>query len=93
MARPAAGRAYDVAGAETLTYRAMVERIFEGLGRRPRVLPLPLALVRLGYGLARPWLPGTTIGMIDRVNQDLVFDPGPAQRDLGWSPRPFRPRF
>ena len=93
MARPATDRAYDVPGGETLTYRAMARRIFEGLGRRPRVLPLPLPLVRLGYALARPWLPGSTAEMIDRVGEDLVFDPGLAQRDLGWSPRGFRPRF
>ena len=93
MARPATGRAYDVPGAETLTYRTMVERIFEGLGRRPLVLPLPLPLVRFGYALARPWLPGSTAEMVDRVGEDLVFDPGPARRDLAWSPREFRPRF
>ena len=93
MARPATDGAYDVPGGETLSYRAMVERIFEGLGRRPAILPLPLPLVRLGYALARPWLPGSTAQMVDRVGEDLVFDPGPAQRDLGWSPRDFRPRF
>lgn len=93
MARPATDRAYDTPGGETLSYRTMVERIFEGLGRRPRILPLPLPLVRAGYALARPWLPGSTPGMIERVSEDLVFDPAPAQRDLDWSPRPFRPRF
>jgi nucleoside-diphosphate-sugar epimerase len=93
MARPATDRAYDVPGGETLTYRVMVERIFEGLGRRPLILPVPLPLARLGYALARPWLPRSPPGMIDRVVEDLVFDPGPAQRDLGWSPRRFRPQF
>jgi len=93
MARPPTDRAYDVPGGETLTYRAMVERIYEGLGRRPRILSLPLPLVRLGYALARPWLPGSTAEMVERVSEDLVFDPGPATRDLAWSPRAFRPRF
>jgi nucleoside-diphosphate-sugar epimerase len=31
----AADRAFDLPGGETLSYRAMVERIFEGMGRRP----------------------------------------------------------
>src|SRR5262249_11004195 len=33
---------YDLAGGETLSYRAMLARIFESQGRTPRVLPLPL---------------------------------------------------
>jgi hypothetical protein len=31
--------------------------------------------------------------MGERMSADLVFDPGPAVRDLGWAPRPFHPRF
>ncbi len=93
MRRPATDRAYDVPGGETLTYRQMVGRIYEGLGRRPMILSLPLPLVRMGYALARPWLPGSTAAMVERVGENLTFDPGPAQRDLGWSPRAFRPRF
>lgn len=93
LARPATDRAYAAPGGETLTYRAMVERIFEGLGRRPLILPIPLPLMRFAYALARPWLGDATAQMVDRVGEDLVFDPGPAVRDLGWAPRPFRPRF
>jgi len=93
MQRPATNRAYDVPGGETLTYRAMVERIFEGMGRAPRVLPLPLSLIRLGYALAKPLLPGSRAEMIGRMNDDLVFDPADARRDLDWSPRDFHPRF
>ncbi len=93
MARPASNRAYAVPGGETLTYRAMVERIFEGLGRRPLIVTLPAPLVRLGYTMARPLLPGSTGQMVDRIAEDLVFDAADAQRDLGWSPRAFHPRF
>ena len=87
------GRAYDLPGGETLSYRAMVERIFEGLGRPPRILTLPPALWRLGLALAAPLLPGATGAMGDRMGEDLVFDGSAAAADLGWSPRPFRPRF
>lgn len=86
-------RAYDLPGGETLTYRAMVERIFEGLDRRPRVLTLPPAAWRIGFALARPLLPGASAQMGARMEADLTFDGAPAQEDFNWRPRPFRPRF
>ena len=57
------GRTYDLPGAETLTYRQMASRIFEALGKRPRLLSLPPPLWRLGLALASPWLPGATAAM------------------------------
>jgi len=88
-----AGRAYDLPGGETLTYRAMVERIFEGLGRRPRILALPPQVWRLGFALARPFLPGASAQMGARMEADLIFDSAPAKADLKWRARPFRPHF
>ncbi|HEX8568873.1 MAG TPA: NAD-dependent epimerase/dehydratase family protein [Caulobacteraceae bacterium] len=85
------GRAYDLPGGETLSYRAMVERVFEGLGRTKRVLPLPPAVWRLAFRVASPR--GATAAMGERMAEDLVFDGAPAARDFGWRPRPFRPRF
>jgi nucleoside-diphosphate-sugar epimerase len=89
----AAGRAYDLPGGETLTYRQMAERVFEGLGRRPAVLPLPSVLWRLAFIVARPLLPGATAQMGARMSEDLAFDGAPAARDFGWAPRRFRPDF
>ena len=89
----AAGRSYDLPGGETLTYRAMVARIFEGLGRRPRIVGVPPPLWRLGLKLAGGRLPGVNTAMGERMAADLVFDPSPAAQDLGWSPRAFHPRF
>jgi nucleoside-diphosphate-sugar epimerase len=89
----AEGRTYDLPGGETLTYRAMVERIFLGLDRTPRILCVPEPLWRLGFGLARSRLGGATAAMGERMSQDLAFDGGPAMRDFGWAPRPFRPVF
>jgi nucleoside-diphosphate-sugar epimerase len=93
MATAARNKAYDLPGGETLTYRQMAERVFEGLGRRPAILPLPQGLWRLAFALARPVLPGATSQMGARMSADLVFDGQPAARDFGWAPRPFRPDF
>lgn len=92
-AQSTAGRAYDLPGGETLTYRQMAVRIFEGLGLPPRIVSVPPPLWRLGLAAAAPLLPGATAAMGDRMSEDLVFDPEPARRDFGWNPRPFRPRF
>lgn len=86
-------RAYDTPGGETLTYRAMCERVFEGLGRRPRILAIPPPLWRLSFRAARPWLKGATAAMGERMAENLTFDAGPARRDFGWAPRDFHPRF
>ena len=87
------GRAYDLPGGEILTYRKMAERVFEGLGKRPLILPAPEWLWRLGFILARPLLPGATAQMGARMKENLTFDSGPAKRSFGWKPRVFRPNF
>ena len=89
----AANGAFDLPGGETLSYRAMAERVFEALGRRPRVLSLPPALWRAAFALAAPFLPGAGAAMGARMAEDLVFDGEPARAALGWTPRPFRPVF
>lgn len=91
--RTAENQAYDLPGGETLTYRAMAERVFEGLGRKPAILAVPPGLWRLAFALARPFLPGATAQMGARMSEDLTFDGSAAARDFGWTPRPFRPDF
>jgi uncharacterized protein YbjT (DUF2867 family) len=86
-------RAYDLPGGETLTYRAMAERVFEGLGRTPRILAVPAPLWALAFKVAGPVLPGATAAMGARMREDLTFDGEPARRDLGWAPRDFHPDF
>ncbi len=94
MEAPAAfDRTYDLPGGETLTYRAMVLRIFEALHRRPRLVSLPPPLWRLGLALAAPLLPGVTVAMGARMSEDLAFDAAPAGRDFGYAPRAFHPVF
>lgn len=92
-AAAAHNRAYDLVGGETLTYRVMAERIYAGLGRRPAIVSLPTWLFRGLLTLAKPFYPGATATMGDRMAQDLTFDDTDARRDFGWKPRDFRPKF
>lgn len=84
----------ELPGGETLAYREMVCRIFESLGRRPVLLPLPLGLARTGFHVWRT-LTGTpySVAGLERMNANLVLDPGPLQDALGIACRPFRPEF
>lgn len=88
----AANRAYNLSGRETLTYRDMVARIFAALGRRPRLLTVPLWFFSLAVTVFRrlPRYRHWSAAMAERMNRDLVFDHADAIRDLGFSPRPFR---
>jgi nucleoside-diphosphate-sugar epimerase len=91
---PAArNRAYDLPGGETLTYRRMAERVFEGLGRVPLILTVPAPLWVLAFKLAQPLLPGATMAMGARMSEDLIFDGERARGDFAWAPRAFHPDF
>ena len=94
LGAPAAfNRAYDLSGGETLSYRAMVAAIARACGRRPRLPAVPVGLLRAAIGLARHWPGGRdlTVGMAERMNQDLCFDHAEATRDFGYRPRAFDP--
>jgi nucleoside-diphosphate-sugar epimerase len=87
------GRAYNLSGGQTLAYRQMVERVFLARGRKPRILRLPMAVIR-GAMRAMARLPSYAYlnpEMARRMNLDLSFDHGPATRDFGYRPRGFEP--
>jgi len=90
---PAAEGLYTLTGGEDLSYHEMVERIFAGLGRPPRILRIPAPIARAAVHVARrlPAYAGLTPAMVDRTGQDLVFDCSEARRRFDYSPRPFRP--
>ena len=91
LAPGAANSAYNISGGETLSYREMVVRVFAALGRRPRVLTVPLWAFRLAVTMLRclPRYRQWSAAMAERMNRDLVFDHTEAVRDLGFKPRDF----
>ncbi|QWG25059.1 NAD(P)-dependent oxidoreductase [Bradyrhizobium sediminis] len=93
-ASPAAiNKFYSLPGAETLTYREMIGRIFDALRLPRRTIWVPPLLWRAGFMLAKPLFPGANVAMGIRMMKDMTFDSTPAVRDFGWNPRPFNPVF
>ncbi|MCG6207738.1 NAD(P)H-binding protein [Rhodopseudomonas sp. HC1] len=93
-ARPAcAGKTYNLPGGETLSYREMVGRIFDGLGLPRIIVPVPDWAWRLVLPLAVRVLPGLSATMATRMAKDMTFDVAPAASEIGWQPRSFHPDF
>lgn len=86
-------KVYAVPGGEVISYREMVGRIFDGLGKSRLILPIPLSLWKAVLQLATPFVPNTNVAMGSRMAKDMVFDGTPAAQDFGWRPRGFKPRF
>lgn len=89
----AANKFYSLPGGETLSYREMIGRIFDGLKRPRRGVAVPVGLWRSIFFLARPLFPRANVAMGTRMMKDMVFDATPAIRDFGWNPRGFHPVF
>ncbi len=87
----AANKAFNLSGGETLTYRAMVERIFQAQNKSPRIFSVPVPLLKLLIRLLTllPSWKHINPAMVDRINQDMVFDHSAAIKDLDYSPRFF----
>ncbi len=88
------GKVFALPGSETLTYREMVRRICHSCGKRPLFIYLPLSLARIVFYIWR-LLSGAkySVASLERMNMDLVYDPGRTQKALGLQFRPFRPQF
>ncbi len=82
---------YNISGAEILTYRCMVERVFDALEKKPKFIQIPLSLfdVIIPAAYAIPAFRGVTKGMVERMGQDMVFDHRQASQDFSFSPRAF----
>ena len=89
----AANKFYSLPGGETLTYREMIGRIFDGLGKPRRTIPVSPLMWRAIFLLAKPLFPNANVAMGIRMMKDMVFDAAPATRDFGWNARAFNPVF
>jgi len=87
-------RSFNIGGGEILTYRQMVQRVFQAMEKPVTILPLPPKAI-----LATCWLlnnltsAGPNAAMFQRMNQDLAYDFTNARQDLNYKPRPFQPDF
>jgi nucleoside-diphosphate-sugar epimerase len=89
----AVNKVYSLPGGETLAYREMIGRVFDGLRLPRRTISVPAFLWRASFVLAKPLFPGATVAMGMRMMKDMTFDSTPAIRDFGWKPRNFNPVF
>jgi len=88
-----ANKFYSLPGGETIPYREMIGRIFDGMHMRRRTVSVPAWLWRASFLLARPLYPGPNVAMGIRMTKDMTFDGSPAVADFGWRPRLFQPLF
>lgn len=84
-------RAYNISGAETLPYSEMVTRIFTMLGKKPRLVSIPLWMFSAAVFAARgiPRYRKWSSAMAERMNCDMVFDHSEIKRDFEFQPRKF----
>lgn len=90
----AGGRAYNLANDFDVTLREFAMLGARGLGRRVRLVPVPVSLARAGLEVMRAGLrlsKGTAmasqaVGTIDFLTRDNPFTSERARRELGWSP-------
>lgn len=87
----AVNKGYNISGAEVLSYREMVARIFKAMGRTPRLLTVPIWLFNTGLFFLRmiPRYRNWNADMVQRMNRDMVFSHDDAARDFGFQPQPF----
>lgn len=88
----AVNKSYNLSGAEVLSYRTMVERLFLAIDHRPRFLKVPVAVLRFFFYLLRliPRYRYWSFSMVERMNQDMIFDYKAAEADLNFQPQAFQ---
>jgi len=88
-------KSYNVGGGEVLTYKAMVERIFSAMNRKPRFLNTPIWLFKLAVFFAKkhPRFSHITTSMAKRMQYDMTFSFEDAANDFGYAPRNFFPEL
>ena len=85
-------RAYDLPGAEPLSYTELVQTAARALGKTPRIVHLPLRPVERALAAAeklRLPLPVKS-GQVVRLREDKAYPYDDAKQDLDYAPRPFQ---
>ena len=70
----AVNRIYSLPGGETLTYREMIGRVFDGLRLPRRTIPIPVFLWRASFVLIKPLFPSANVAMGIRMMKDMAFE-------------------
>jgi nucleoside-diphosphate-sugar epimerase len=76
----AAGKTFFVSDGDDVSTPELIRRIALALGRKPRLVPVPLAMLRLG---------ATLVGRREdfvRLTADFALDSGAIRAGLGWTP-------
>lgn len=84
-------REFQIAGDEVLPYHEMVARVFQAMGKKPRIVRVPQGLFHTAIRCARllPRFRHFTPDMANRMAADMVFDTSDARAVLGHAPRRF----
>ncbi len=85
-----AGRTYDVAGPETISFNDFIGAVGRAMGRSTKPLHVPAAVALAGARLLGRVMehPPINVDQVMAFLQDTEVDIEPARRDLGWAPRP-----
>lgn len=88
----AAGRTYELGGAERLGFATMIERTCRSLDVACLAVPVPLSLLAGSARIARAiGLTAPSAALLARLREDLLADNRAAMADLDWHPRVFVP--
>jgi|SRR5271157_1143604 len=89
MHRQSIKKAYNLSGGTALDYNELVHLVGALLGRRPRLVHLPISASMLAVGLVRrlPFGPRFTREQVLRLNEHKAFPHDEACRDLDFAPR------
>src|SRR5439155_17660798 len=86
------GRSCPLGGAEQLTMRQVLEVIGQSLGKRPRLVPVPLGVARMQARLMYATLrrPPLTPATMELFDFDNITDLDSVERSFGFQRRGFR---
>lgn len=90
LAEPgAAGKAYDLGGPASLSMDEIIQAMLAAMGRSRPLLHVPAGLIKAAVApLTLLPSPPLTPNAVDFILMEEPVDNGPAQRDLGFAPRP-----